>query len=313
MRKVDRASVKKPKSLLDGGAGAKELDRFKAHRDAPPPADGSKKKSFTFKAYKSDDVRMALEALFHEKCAYCETQYAHLMPVDVEHYRPKGAVAEDENHGGYWWVAANWDNLLPSCIDCNRQRGQVLVNPSDSLAELAISTKPVLTQAGKKDSFPIQVGSIRTLAEVINFASERPLLLDPCRDEPSESLGYSFDGTSPNGLMLPAGDHERRQRGAVSIQIYGLNRLKLVQDRTRVLRTLEFLGEVVIELAASIEALEHPDAEAALSQLPAAKVPAKLRLLRDRTLAEMKALTQDDAPYSAMAKAWLEQFKTKLA
>ncbi|MEF9674035.1 hypothetical protein QNM99_25505 [Pseudomonas sp. PCH446] len=45
--------------------------------------------------------------------------------MDVEHYRPKGAVSEDASHPGYWWVAMDWDNLLPSCIDCNRKRKQV--------------------------------------------------------------------------------------------------------------------------------------------------------------------------------------------
>ncbi len=41
-------------------------------------------------------------------------------------------------------------------------------------------------------------------------------------------------------------------------------------------------------------------------------VAPRLRLLRDRTLAEMKGMTSDDAPYSTMTKAWLEVFKDRL-
>ncbi|MFN2944757.1 HNH endonuclease, partial [Escherichia coli] len=75
MRRVDRSSVKPPPSLLVGGAGPVELSDARSHRAAVPPP-GEKKKEFIYKAYKSADVRSALEKLFHGKCAYCETYYA---------------------------------------------------------------------------------------------------------------------------------------------------------------------------------------------------------------------------------------------
>lgn len=312
MRRVDRASVGTPKSLLPGGAGPKELVKARNHRNAPPQP-GEKKKSFEYTAYKGDDVRAALEKLFHGKCAYCETVYAASAPVDIEHYRPKGAVAEDPTHGGYWWIAMQWDNLLPSCIDCNRQRGQVLVEPSTSLAALAATAKPTISQAGKKDSFPLAFTGVRELAEGTNFSSEHALLINPCRDDPASSLMYSFDPAYPAGLILPTGDEDQRKRGAVSIQIYGLNRLKLVQDRTRVLRCLEFLGDLVIDISASIEDLETPAAKALLLGTPAEGVASRLHLLRDRTLAEIKSFAADDAPYSSMTKAWLEYFKMRIS
>jgi uncharacterized protein (TIGR02646 family) len=69
-----------------------------------------------------------LEA-FHKKCAYCEITITGQGKGDVEHFRPKGAV-QDENgrpvlradgspHPGYWWLAFQWGNLLPACRDCN--------------------------------------------------------------------------------------------------------------------------------------------------------------------------------------------------
>jgi hypothetical protein len=312
MRRVDRSGVDSPKSLLPGGKGLAELAKARDHRNAPPPADGTKKKSFEYKAYKGDDVHIALEKLFHGKCAYCETVYAASAPVDVEHYRPKNSVSESPGHGGYWWIAMQWENLLPSCIDCNRQRGQVLVAPSTSLAVLAATAKPAISQAGKKDSFPLADSGVRAIAENTDFIAEHPLLLNPCLDDPAASLRYSFDPVSANGLILPTGDEDQQKRGAVSIQIYGLNRLALVQDRTRILRCLEFLGDLVIDISGSIADLETPAAIAALVGTPAEGVASRLRLLRDRTLAEIKDFSADEAPYSSMAKAWLEQFKVRI-
>jgi hypothetical protein len=98
-----------------------------------------------------------------------------------------------------------------------------------------------------------------------------------------------------------------------SIFVYGLNRLRLVEDGTRLLRRLEYLGDLVIDLATSIEELETPDAIEALAGTAASAVAPKLRLLRDRTLAEMKSLTEDDAPNATMARAWMSEFKAKLA
>ncbi|WP_330509366.1 HNH endonuclease [Pseudomonas putida] len=310
MRKVERAPT--PASLQPGAAGSDELARVRVHRANPAPA-GKKKKSFEYTAYKGDDVRRALEKMFHGKCAYCETYYAASAPVDIEHYRPKGGVTEAATHGGYWWIAMQWENLLPSCIDCNRKRGQVIVEASSSLAVLAASISPTLTQAGKKNSFPLAAGGVRTTAEGTDFSREQPLLLNPCNDDPTAHLLYSVDPAHPTGLIVPTGSPEQQQRGAVSIQVYGLNRLKLLQDRNRLLRSMEFLGDLIIDLATSIDALEAPDAALQLRGTPAAGVATRLRLLRDRMLQELKAAAAPEAPYSAMAKTWLEDFKRRLA
>lgn len=309
MRRVNRASVDVPKSLLPGGEGPIELLAYVEHHNNTDPD----KKAFKFKAYKRADVRLALETLFHGKCAYCETSYAAIMPVDIDHYRPKGAVAEDDAHGGYWWIAMDWNNLLPSCIDCNRKREQKLHLVSANLAELAAAAEPVSRQSGKKDSFPLAFTGVRATYEEGDFESEHALLIDPCRDDPSLFLGYSFDSAHPAGLILPTGDPENAPRGAVSIQILGLNRQKLVEDRTRVLRRLEFLGDMVIDLSALIAELETPESIDLLRGTAAEGVSTRLRLLRDRTLTELKDAAADGMPYSSMTNAWLKQFKSRLA
>ncbi|MCU6456015.1 hypothetical protein LPN01_18205 [Sphingomonas sp. A2-49] len=308
MRGVDRKAFKIPASLQPGGLGPKELTRARDHRNDANP----KKKTFTHSAYKGADVKAMLEAMFHGKCAYCETRFSASAPVDVEHYRPKGSVAEAEKHGGYWWVAMDWDNLLPSCIDCNRRRGQVLADASSSLEVLATAAEQATTLAGKQDSFPVVDEAGRVLEESVHFDDEGALLINPCLDDPSRSLTYNFDPARPLGLIVPNGEGTDAIRGAVSIQIYGLNRLRLVQDRTEILRRLEFLAGLVVDLAKSIADLEEPATVLLLEGTAAAMVAPRLRLLRDRTLAEMKGMTSDDAPYATMTKAWLEAFKDRL-
>ncbi|MES2264736.1 MAG: hypothetical protein V4724_40075 [Pseudomonadota bacterium] len=119
MRHVDRNAVAAPKSLTDtGGAGMTELARVRLHYAQSDAG------SYDFRTYKGDDVVAALRDLFKKKCAYCESHFEAVSPVDVEHHRPKGGVQEDDTHRGYWWLAAAWENLLASCIDCNRERYQ---------------------------------------------------------------------------------------------------------------------------------------------------------------------------------------------
>lgn len=68
-------------------------------------------------------VSLVLENLhkyYHYKCAYCERVGQH----DIEHYRPKRKVSEDLSHTGYYWLAYEWSNLIPSCVKCNRDGGK---------------------------------------------------------------------------------------------------------------------------------------------------------------------------------------------
>lgn len=309
MRKVSRGEEPAPAALgAKDKNGQTELDRARAHLQSP-----ATKVSFPFKAYKHDEIKRRLDALFHGKCAYCETFYSVSAPVDVEHFRPKGSVSEDPTHPGYWWIAMAWDNLLPSCIDCNRKRKQHLVASSASLTELRENMKrQPSAQSGKQDSFPVKDGSPRLQPEDMVYATEQALLLNPCMDVPRDHLEFVFDGTPPVSLVVPRVETEPSERGAVSIQCYGLNRLGLVQERTRVLRHLEFLGDFVLELGELIDQLAQPTVVAALAGTQAGAVAQRLQLLLDRTVTEMKAMTSPEQPYSAMAETWLAAFTAKL-
>lgn len=301
-----------------------------------------RRKTFSFAAYKGTDVRHTLDLLFHGKCAYCEARYEFVGPVDIEHYRPKGAVEGDAAHRGYWWLGAAWENLLPCCIDCNRRRFQLTPVDVTSLTAMAIPGYVrgfVPLKTGKGASFPIR--GVRITAEPSPRASpgalaaEQPLLLNPCEDEPADHLLYWIDRTQPLGLVLPVaggtvaavlppltGDaeaiaaHARAAslsvRGAVSIQVYGLNRLALVQERTRLLRRLEFLGGVLVDTMALADALEAAlPSVGPLKELISTAV-ARLRAIGDRILAEIEGLAAPTEAFSVMVRQWIEAFKRDL-
>lgn len=309
MRRVTRPPKSAPAGLdrLDQN-GASERDRARAHQASNKPDKGK----FTYKAYKQEGVKRKLAELFHNKCAYCETFYHASAPVDVEHYRPKGSVSEAPGHPGYWWLAMSWDNLLPSCIDCNRRRKQRLVNLSHSLQQLNRASPGgrggiPLGYGGKHDSFPIRNAHRRLAAEQYDHDAEGAVLLDPTRDEPSEHLHYHVDPSLPISLVLPGrGPGHTSDRGAVSIQTYGLNRLGLVQERTRLLRHLEVLGELVIEIGdvrQDLLDLANPQLDRACQ---------RLKLMQERLFQEFEQMSADDAPYSVLVKTWLVRFLERI-
>lgn len=79
--------------------------------------------------YRHRQVKEALEAMFHGKCAYCESKITHVSFGHIEHYRPKQRYPER---------AFLWCNLLLACDRCNNakldrfpdaKQGGPLLNP----------------------------------------------------------------------------------------------------------------------------------------------------------------------------------------
>jgi hypothetical protein len=312
MRKVPRIESA-PADLVEKG----ELELTKAidHYEGNPTSTSS----YGFKIYKLKSVKDALERMFHGKCAYCETFYASTQPLDVEHYRPKGAVVEAEGHRGYWWLAMAWNNLLPSCIDCNRKRNQITPKGDTSQVRLLENTTGFTSSAtlasGKKDSFPIADTGLRATARTDALLAEKPLLLNPCEDDPSEHLVYFFDFEQPVSFVLAreldnnpdyAGADGLSLKGATSIHVYGLNRLRLVQARTEVLRRLEFLSSLAIDLKLLADDLEENADETVRH------AGFQISGFGDAVLSELNRMGSKDQPYSAMVTAWLSVFKRRL-
>ena len=352
MIQADRSKVQTP-SVLDEpfrSDGKTELERVTAHRNGP-----DRDKSFDFSRYKSAAVKEALEQLFHGKCAYCESFYSSTQPVDVEHYRPKGKVEDDDSHPGYWWLAMEWSNLLPSCIDCNRRRNQ-RTPKADRLDLVELTRTGDFNRArrlatGKACAFPLAGDGVRCAAppgKEPDLIAEKALLLDPTRDNPNDHLVFvvsrshqiSLVGAKPLGtargdaFLPPAADdaqHVRTAanvadvsaRGAVSIQVYGLNRLGLVQARTRVLRDLEMLLEMSIGLTElSLEIAARND-DLTVQQARASGARAKalleeidfnksIRKKIDFYAGEIKSrfaeMIAPASPYSAVSRAWVKAY-----
>jgi uncharacterized protein (TIGR02646 family) len=182
--------------------------------------------------YGHDRVRAALEELFHHKCAYCESQITAASSWDVEHFRPKGRVAERRDHPGYYWLAYTWDNLYPSCALCNQNRKDkpLYDDPKE------------LPAAGKLDQFPVEDEQYRTMSHTADPTLEQPLLLDPCRDRPEQFLTVDL-----RGKVLA---RDGNLRGETSIRVFHLNRRRLQRVRRG-------LAEKAIRIARNIRTLEQ--------------------------------------------------------
>lgn len=184
---------------------------------------------FEFKVYRDREVKRQLEELFHRKCAYCEARYRVVTAGDVEHFRPKRPVIEEDGKTksppGYWWLASDWDNLLPSCPRCNRYMLDEEMRPDGTVRE---------TKGGKGSRFPLLDPGHRA-TKPRQVARERPLLLHPCQDDPKRHLEFT-----DSGLVRPrAGAEEKHEpKGAKTIEVCALNRYSLVQARREALEKL---------------------------------------------------------------------------
>lgn len=294
MRKTTRSAAA-PERLLTKGVEEQDaaaeiyaayLSKLETAKNAVPPGKPPKKPTVTFKMYKDRSVKDLLRDLFAGKCAYCESFYSSTQPMDVEHYRPKGAVEGDDEHLGYYWLAATWENLLPSCIDCNRQRGQfdVLEDRSRKL--------------GKKDRFPVAGTRARTPNEKLDL--EAALLVDPTVDDPTKIFRYDHS----LGFVIPRFKSGKKHRRAeASIEIYGLNRSGLVADRRHIVRQFDHHLRV-IELLTEVRDGLSEDHDARLLEIIVQVIELELHTLF--------SLADPDRPYSAMAAQFLDDLADHL-
>lgn len=293
MRYVDRSSVAAPPSLTTPSASVRDeklgaaayYRTFNAAAEPRPAA-------YTFNHYKGFDVTYALRVLFHGKCAYCEDEVGDDM--DVEHFRPKGGVTGDPGHPGYWWLAHTWENLLPSCTPCNQSRRQHLVTELMTEAEfLALQSRQAKFSYGKANQFPID-GVRATYGSPLT--TERPHLIDPTAEDPEPFFKWSDLG--PYSVVLANTDEPWvGTRALASISVFALNRLKLVQSRTRILNELRY------QASRTIEELEE---DMVLGGSPKS-VERALKRVR-----EMRRMQAPNMPYSSMVKAYVDSFEVHL-
>jgi len=158
------------------------------------------------------------ENVFYYRCAYCETSLIGFFG-DAEHHRPKGRVSNKNAQGvssvgtavleigaevvelphpGYFWLAYNWKNLIPSCQWCNQGGGKVDQYPT---SKVHVVMKRLTAAQAKEADQPIQ--STKWPASYYLAPSdldlhESPLLLNPLNPasgrEPLKHLRFGVRG-----------------------------------------------------------------------------------------------------------------------
>lgn len=253
----------------------------------------------TYKVYKSDPAKRALLDLFHGKCAYCEINAAAGQDVDVEHYRPKGGVkdaaAAGVDHPGYWWLAMDYENLVTSCVHCNQSRRQVIVDPDLSEVEIAEALLAGRTETrGKHDWFPVE-GDAWVTSPDQPLSDEAPLLLDPTRDDPGDHLDWRFHETLVT-LVPRAGS----ARGQVTIDVLGLNRRHLTEDRMKKLLLMYHLRDNIRLTLQLLDDTDDPGHRAGLERLLEGEIRA------------LAAHCAPDQPFSGMALTVFEAVRAEV-
>lgn len=203
-----------PEVLRTNGASARRA--LSAAYSRAPRSYASDKKSFEFDPglYAHETVKQALRKVQHDKCAFCESNFAHISFGDVEHFRPKGGWSQKEGQPltqpGYYWLAYEWTNLFLSCALCN--------------------------QRFKKNLFPLQTPTRRARSHKDDVTREDPLLLDPAVDDPEAFI--SFRKEVPYAL-------KGNKRGKATIRTLGLQRPELAEQRRKHLEHVQSLRDLV--------------------------------------------------------------------
>lgn len=182
--------------------------------------------------YGSDAVRKALEKLFHDKCAYCEGKWMGQADWDVEHFRPKGKVAERDDHPGYYWLAYEWENLYPSCPHCNQKR-----RDRARWGDTSAAAGPA---KGKLDQFPLSSEAGRAMTPADDLQNEDRLLIDPAVDDPETHIRFDI-----HGQALPV---QGSSRGEASIDVFHLARKRLRDPRKIHARDVSAVVSLLLKL-----------------------------------------------------------------
>jgi uncharacterized protein (TIGR02646 family) len=219
--------------------------------------------------------RSQLQALFGTKCWYTETKN-HGTDDDIDHYRPKGRIADRRGHGGYWWEALSWRNFRLSCHRANRLRR----NPETGKTY------------GKGDRFPLIVEADRWMSPAEN-CNEQPTLLDPT--EPADPPIITFD-TDGRVALSPfyAGDADAAMRVNDSRIYLHLDWPTFVTDRR------DLYANILLKVT------EGDKADVALN-----RGDLHARAWLKSVSRDLIRLTKDQASYSRAAAAYVLRFRDR--
>lgn len=115
--------------------------------------------------YRHPEVKTALVAETHGKCAYCESKLKHIHHGDVEHISPKSLEPAKRYE---------WSNLTLACEICNQNKSNrdpnvahiidpYLIDPSDHLTFIGSFIFPLGTNYGKSTEVLLELNRVALL------------------------------------------------------------------------------------------------------------------------------------------------------
>jgi hypothetical protein len=217
--------------------------------------------------------RPYLADISHAKCWYTESENPGT-DDDVDHFRPKGRLADDEQHGGYWWEALHWRNFRFSCHRANRLRENPLTHRTH----------------GKGDHFPLINEEDRCTTPADDLRREKPLLLDPVDPADPPMLDFNIDGTIAVAPDYQNEPNAHRRIDASRIYLH-LEWPRFTEQRQELYREIGRKVDRGQQHALMFE--QNPADNDALKQIA-----------RD-----LIALTEDQRPYSRAARAFIKTFR----
>ncbi len=149
--------------------------------------------------YKPNQIKVALDLIYHRKCAYCEKS---LKDADrhVEHYRPKVP---------YFWLAFSWDNLLIACKKCNELKNNQFIKHLEG-QQLQYNNETLQTAQSQIQSYNL---------------IEKPLIINPEQEtEASLKTHFTFDLKTAEIVAISP-------QMKTTIEVCQLNRKELVELR----------------------------------------------------------------------------------
>lgn len=190
------------------------------------PHTAQKFEDFSF--YTRLSIRAELERLYHNKCAYCESQINTTADGNIEHFRPKNEIdtGTEKLTPGYYWLGGDWDNLLLSCTRCNQKRKYKNSNGKGTITR------------GKDTKFPVIDESKRARSHTDSIKEEDKvrLLFNPSADKKVETQ-FKYD---QDGAIQPAKSRGiGRKRAESSIDVFVLDRGQLTKDRAEAMENLQ--------------------------------------------------------------------------
>ena len=114
--------------------------------------------------YGHPNIKKALVALFHGKCAYCESNIVHVDYGHIDHFRPKSILQFKQ-------LTFEWKNLFLACGKCNgaeyksdrfpdQTEGGPPINPCDDTPEVPLEFLFDITSRLATVSFKTERGRV---------------------------------------------------------------------------------------------------------------------------------------------------------